>query len=28
VVNGARLYEFWDNNFGGNYVIQRAEVTP
>jgi len=28
VVNGARVYEFWDNNFGANYVVQRAVVTP
>ena len=25
VVNGARTYEFWDNNFGANY---RVEATP
>jgi hypothetical protein len=22
VVNGATTYEFWDNNGGGNYVVQ------
>lgn len=28
VVNNARVYEFWDNNFGGNYTVQRQTVTP
>ncbi len=26
VVNGARTYEFWDNNFGANYVVPRVVV--
>ena len=24
VVNGARTYEFWDNNFGANYAVDAA----
>ncbi|HEU0035481.1 MAG TPA: hypothetical protein VFQ53_32950 [Kofleriaceae bacterium] len=28
VVNGARTYQFWDNNGGGNYRIERAAPTP
>jgi len=24
VVNGARVYEFWDNNFGSNFRVERA----
>ncbi len=27
VINGAQVYEFWDNNGGGNYVV-RAEEPP
>jgi hypothetical protein len=26
VVNGARTYEFWDNNFGGNYRVDAAVI--
>lgn len=26
VVNGARTYEFWDNNGGANYVIERTVI--
>jgi hypothetical protein len=26
VVNGARTYEFWDNNFGANYRVEAAIV--
>jgi hypothetical protein len=27
VVNNAKVYEFWDNNFGSNYVVQRQAIT-
>jgi hypothetical protein len=27
VVNNAKVYEFWDNNSGANYVVQRQAVT-
>ena len=26
VVNGARVYEFWDNNGGSNYVVTRGAI--
>lgn len=28
VVNNAKVYEFWDNNFGGNYTVVRQSITP
>jgi hypothetical protein len=27
VVNNAKVYEFWDNNSGSNYVVQRQVIT-
>jgi hypothetical protein len=28
VVNGAKVYEFWDNNGGSNYRVERGEPQP
>lgn len=28
VVNGAKSYEFWENNGGGNFVVERSQPAP